>query len=107
MPREDNYILPAALGTLTPAEWDAKGKAAVLAWQPMAERYRRADTYTRGRKHQPVLLAQVHPDRWPFLAAYLVEHPNKSGYDGWPPTITRSHAARLRQMQTIKADCAL
>ena len=104
MPRKDEFILPDDLGMLSAADWDAKGKAAVRNPKPLAERYRQADVYTKGRKHQPVLLAQVHPDRWPLLTAHLIQHPNKPGYDGWPPSVARKYAARLKQMHEMQAE---
>lgn len=66
----------------------------------------RADDHAqnqRGRKHQPILLALVNPDRWPLLAAYLLKHQSKIGYDGWPPGITRSSAARRKQLDRMHA----
>lgn len=57
----------------------------------------------KGRKYQPMPLAYVDPSRLPLLADYLATHPNIPGVDGWPPSITRSHAARLRQMEVMRA----
>ncbi len=61
----------------------------------------RDELYVRSgnsRKHSPHCMARVNrtPDRWPLLAEHVATH------DGWPPSVTRSSSARLRQMRTMR-----
>lgn len=58
---------------------------------------RRDKLARRGRKHQPLTLTPQQQQRRPLLTAYLATH------DGWPPSVTRSHAARLRDLNTLHA----
>lgn len=50
-----------------------------------------------GRKHGQIFFDTDQALRWPTLARWVANH------DGWPPSVARSSAARLRHIQAIRA----
>ena len=91
MPRKDEFILPDELGMLSAADWDAKGKAAVYAWQPMSPRWRNAPMYTSRRPAQ----AQQLP---PLLAAHLETH-----HGHFPDAVADTTARRRKAAKPMLA----
>lgn len=83
---------PPHLPTLHDRAHDVLRTRAVLH-----EGHRRDELARRSRKHQPLTLTLEQARRCPRLAAHLTAH------DGWPPSITRSSAARLLDLNALHA----